>query len=193
MASRIAAYDANLGVEFIQVDKKTNRTQSGEDFEQINPLDQVPVMRMTNGQLLFENSAILRVIANESPSYKNLSEYEKAKLQEWLSFVSTELHKGLFAILFNDSYSKDAKDHALQQAESRFQVLDKHLAKNEYLLSSFTAADAYLFTVLNWCQYVGIDLKTWPNVLSYFKKTAERPSVQRALSEEFQLYQKENQ
>jgi glutathione S-transferase len=192
MASRIAAYDANLGLEFILVDQKTNRTETGEDFIQINPLDQVPVLRMNDGQLLFENSAILRVIANESSSYKNFSEYEKSKLQEWLSFVSTELHKGLFAILFNDAYSKETKELTLKNSESRFEVLEKHLAKNEFLLSSFSAADAYLFTVLNWTGYVGIDLKRWPNVLSYFKRMSERPSVARALREELELYQKEN-
>jgi glutathione S-transferase len=189
MATRIALYEAGGTANFIQVDGKTKRLPDGGDFRDVNPLGQVPVIRTEEGPLLTENSAILQYVARRHPEVRLLGrEDELPWLQQWVSFVSTEVHKGVFTPLFEPSSTADAKEAALKRAGSRFDVLEAHLAGREYLLGSFTVADAYLTTVLNWCRAVGIDLGRWPAVKAYFARMRARPSIARAMQEEGELY-----
>jgi glutathione S-transferase len=189
MATRIALYEAGRVASFIEVEGKTKRLPEGGDFRDVNPLGQVPVIRTDEGPLLTENSAILQYVARRHPEAKLLGrEDELPWLQQWVSFVSTEVHKGVFTTLFDSSSSGDAKEAALRRAASRFDVLERHLTGREYLLDSFTIADAYLATVLNWCRAVSLDLSRWPALASYFTRMRERPSVARAMQEEGALY-----
>lgn len=190
MATRIALYEAGAEAKLHQVDTKTKRVADGTDFLTINPLGQVPVLRTDDGELLTENPAVLQYVADRNPQsgLAPVSGPERYRLQQWLNFVTSELHKLVFSPLLNPAAPQGAKDFAREKAEARFVYLNDRLAGRDYLLDRFTVADAYLVTVLNWAKYAAIDLARWPAVQAYFTRLQERPSVARALAEERALY-----
>src|SRR5215207_357634 len=153
MATRIALYEADAEARFIEVDTKTGRTLAGDDFQAINPLGQVPVLRTDDGRLLTENAAILWHVADRLPAAAGLAPEDAAgrdRLREWLSFISTELHKAVFTPLLSAKAPDGAKAFARAQAGRRFDLLSHHLDGRAFLLERFSVADAYLATVLNW-------------------------------------------
>jgi len=195
LASRIALYeaDADADARFIEVDPKTKRTMAGDDYRAIYPLGLVPLIRLDDGSLLSENAAVLQYVAARHPG-ANLGgrdDLERARLQQWLCFIGTELHKALFIPLFDQSLSEDAKARARDKSESRFAFLDNHLRGRDFLLDRFTVADAYLYTVLNWTGSTKVDLTPWPAIAAYHKRMQARPSIAKAFKEEFALYQAE--
>jgi glutathione S-transferase len=190
MASRIALYEANAPARFIEVDPKTKRTLEGKDFFTINPLGLVPVIRTDEGELLTENAAILQYIADRYPA-AGLAPREgmaRYRLQQWLCFVGTELHKALFGVLFDPKMPEAAKARALEKGNSRLEYLNATLTGREFLLDRFSVADAYLFTVLNWNIATPVELGGWPAVKAYYEALKQRPSIARALEEERALY-----
>lgn len=193
MASRIAFYETGIPASFIQVDTHDKRTvDDGGFYLPINPLGQVPVLRLDSGELLTENSAILQYVARLKPETGLLGRPDELhRLQRWLGFTSSELHKGIYTPLLSDNAPASAKDAAKAQAPSRLDVLVTHLQDREHLLGDFTVADAYLVVVLNWSQAAGIDLSAWPVLLAYRKRVLARATVARALREEYALYQAE--
>lgn len=193
MASRIAFYEAGVSAMFTRVDTKAKTLPDGGDFYAVNPLGQVPVLLTDDGVLLTENAAILPFIADSFP-YAELapeSRAERARMHQWLGFVSTELHKAVFTPLLDPAAPEAAKTYVRERTARRFDILQAHLAGRDFLLEHFSVADAYLFVVLNWSQFVGIDLTQWPNVEAYYKRLAQRPVVARALAEEMAIYQEE--
>ncbi|WCM23112.1 glutathione S-transferase C-terminal domain-containing protein [Paraburkholderia bryophila] len=191
LATRIALYEANADAQFIEVDTKSKQLRDGSDFYPLNPLGQVPVLRTDEGWLLKENTAILPYVADAFPAAAlapAAGTAERAKLQEWLGFISTELHKGVFVPLLDPHASADVRAYTQNNVALRLNVLEQHLGEREFLLDHFTVADAYLVTVLNWAQYGGVDLAEWPAVAAYYKRTALRPPVARALREEIALF-----
>ena len=112
----------------------------------------------------------------------------RSRLQQWLCFTGTELHKALFVPLFDPKTPDEAKTRALEKGESRFDYLNTYLTGREFLLDRFSVADAYLFTVLNWKIATPVDLKKWPAIDAYYKRLKERPGIVRALSEEHARY-----
>jgi glutathione S-transferase len=190
MASRIAFYEADVPACFIEVDPKTKRTLDGADFFTVNPLGLVPVIRTDGGEVLTENAAILQYIADQFPAagLAPPGGMARSRLQQWLCFVGTELHKALFAPLFDPKMPEEAKARTLEKGESRLAYLDRYLAGREFLLDRFSVADAYLFTVLNWNIATPVDLKKWPAVAAYYTRLKQRPSIARALAEEHKLY-----
>jgi glutathione S-transferase len=190
LATRIALYEAGAEAKYRQVDLRAKRTDDGSDFLAINPMGQVPVVRADSGELLTENPVVLQYVADRFPDsgLAPKSGIERYRLQQWLNFVTSELHKLVFNLLFDPTGTEEIKAFALRQAEKRFAHLDKHLDGREFLLDRFTVADAYLVTVLNWTKSVGIDLAKWPAVLAYYKRLLNRPAVAKAVAEEFALY-----
>jgi glutathione S-transferase len=195
MASRIVIYETGADARFIEVDPKTKRTREGEDFFAINPLGLVPTLRTHHGEVLTENAAILQLIADAYPNVELAppSGIARSRLHQWLCFIGTELHKALFAPLFDPKMPQEGKARTLQKAESRLAYLNTYLEGREFLLDRFSVADAYLFTVLNWNIATPIDLKKWPEVEAYYARLKQRPSIARALSEEHALYAAELQ
>ncbi len=193
MATRIALYEAGADVTFTEVDTRAKRTQDGADYLAINPLGQVPALRIAGDDVLLENQAILQYVADQFPAAKLAppAGRERARLQQWLSFVSTELHKAVYIPLLMRDAPEGAKAYAREIAPKRFAALERHLAGREFLLDGFTVADAYLTTVLNWSGASGVDLAQWPAVKAYFERMKRRPSVAKALAEELALYQQE--
>jgi glutathione S-transferase len=190
MASRISFYEGGAAAHFIEVDPKTKRTLDGVDFFTINPLGLVPVIRTETGEVLSENAAILQYIADQSPDSGLAPQggMARARLQQWLCFIGTELHKALFNPLFDPKMPDDGKARVLEKGDRPLAYLDTYLTGREFLLDRFTVADAYLFTVLNWKIATPVDLKKWPAIHDYYTRLKERPSIARALSEEHALY-----
>lgn len=190
MASRIALYEANAEVGFIEVDGKSKRTLDGADYYAINPLGQVPALRTYEGEILTENAAVLQYIADRHPEAVLAPErgMPRARLQQWLSFIGTELHKALFLPLLDPRVPAETKTQSSAKGESRLAYLNAHLEGREFLLDRFSVADAYLFTVLNWKIATPVDLGKWPNVEGYYNRLKARPAVAKALAEEFALY-----
>jgi glutathione S-transferase len=182
LATRIALDEAGAAADFIEVDPFTHRTLEGRELLEVSPLALVPTLRTDAGEILTENAAVLQYVAGRFPS---------AQLQRWLSFIGTELHKVVFAPLFDRHAPDGAKAYALSKAPARFDVLEAHLASREYLLDGFTVADAYLVTVLNWAQATPLDLAKWPAVTRYLAHHRSRPSVARSLAIELPPYLEE--
>jgi glutathione S-transferase len=195
LASRITLYEAGASARFIEVDSKTKRTLAGADYLAINPLGLVPALKTDDGPILLENAAILQYLADRFPEagLAPTSGWERSKLQQWLSFIGTELHKGLFIPLFDKALADSTRHKTLDTGAHRLAYLEKHLTGSEYLLSRFSVADAYLATVLNWTMATPVDLTPWPAIAAYWKRIRARPAVARAVSEEMALYAAEQQ
>ena len=190
LASRIVLHELGQAAEFHEVDPFTHRLLEGGELGAISPLALVPVLRNEAGELLTENAAVLQYLADRFPE-KRLAPTDlvgRTRLQQWLSFVGTELHKCVFAPLFDRSAPEGAKAHALSKAKPRFDLLEAHLQSRQFLLEDFSVADAYLVTVLNWVQATPLQLSNWPAVSSYHLRLCARPSVARSLAVELPLY-----
>lgn len=193
LAARIALYEAGADARFIEVDPRTKRTLDGEDYRRIYPLAMVPLIRLEDGSMLTENAAILQYIASRYPEAKlaPTGELERARLQQWLCFIGTELHKAMFIPLFDQKAPDGTRTHTLERYQSRLAYLNDHLRDREYLLDRFSVADAYLYAVLNWTVPTRVDLTAWPAIKSYHERLQARPSIARAFREEYALYQAE--
>jgi glutathione S-transferase len=193
MATRIALNEAGGTATFINVDPKTKTLPDGSDFRAINPLGYVPVLRTDAGELLSENAAILQYVADRFPEsgLAPADPWQRSKLQQWLNFVSTELHRGMFTTLLDSKASAEIKAYVIAKGESRLNYLDAHLAGREFLLDRFSVADAYLTVVLSWSRATPLDLAKWPNVKDYASRMRKRPSVAAALEVENPLYLEE--
>lgn len=195
MATRIALYEAGVEANFIEVDPKTKQILAdGSDYRTLYPLGLVPALRSEDGTLLTENAAILQSVADRFPEARLAppSGRERARLQQWLCFIGTELHKGLFVPLLDRRAPDAVKAWTLEKNLSRLAYLDRYLDGREFLLDRFTVADAYLATVLNWSIATPmIDFSQYPAVQAYLGRMRQRPSIARALAEETALFQAE--
>lgn len=193
LASRITVYEADAEdkVALRPVNTKTKKTADGADYLAINPLGLVPALRMADGDILTENAAILPFLADQFPEndLAPKSGLARSRLTQWMSFIGTELHKGVFNPLLSTGAPADAKAYAMKGTPDKLAHLERHLTGREFVLDRFSVADAYLTTILNWAQFVQIDLKAYPAVADYFARMTARPHVARALKEEFGLYQ----
>ena len=195
MATRIALYEAGADARYLEVDPKSKKVlQDNSDFFSVNPLGLVPTISTDDGLVLTENAAILQYVADHFPQAGIGTDagIERRRLQQWLCFIGTELHKGLFLPLLDRKAPAEMKGYVLEKYLSRLDVLNKHLEGREFLLDHFSVADAYLGTVLNWTMATPpIDLKKWPAINDYLARFKTRPSVMKALAEEFELYKAE--
>jgi glutathione S-transferase len=190
MATRIALYEAGAEAGYIQADVRTKRLPDGSSFLDISPLGQVPALRLDSGEVLLENQAILQHVADRYPDAGLAPPpgRERSLLQQWLSFIGTELHKVVFVPLLDPRAAPEVKAYARDRAPSRLAVLDRHLDGRDFLLDRFTVADAYLVTILNWAAPTGVELSPYPALLAYLARMHAHPSVARALAEERGLY-----
>jgi glutathione S-transferase len=195
MATRIALYETGAEANYLEVDPPTKTVLSdGSDFRAVNPLGLVPTLRTDDGVILTENAAILQYVADRFPNAGLGADagIDRSRLHQWLCFIGTELHKGLFVTLLDRKAPQEAKTYVLDKNLSRLDVLDSHLKGREFLLDHFTVADAYLVTVINWTMATPpIELAKWPNVKAYHERLRQRPSIARAIGEEFELYKAE--
>jgi glutathione S-transferase len=195
MATRIALYEAGASANFLEVDPRTKVVQNdGSNFLEVNPLGLVPTLHTHDGVVITENAAILQYVADRFPQSQlgTNSGTERSRLHQWLCFIGTELHKALFVPLLDRKAPAEAKSYALDKNLSRLGYLNEHLKGREFLLDHFSVADAYLFTIINWTMATPpIELANWPAVKAYYERLRTRPSIAKALAEEFELYKAE--
>ena len=187
LSPHIVATEAGIPVELEKVDLANHKTESGQDFTAINPKGYVPTLRLDDGSILTEGPAIVQYLADQKPATglaPAAGTLERYRLQEWLTFIGTELHK-TFGTLFNKASGEDAKQTANTNIAKRLSYLNDQLTNRQFLLgSNFTVADAYAFTIVNWTNFVGIDLKPYPNVQAYMARIGARPKVHDTLKAE---------
>lgn len=187
LASHIALYETGLPFEIDRLIKTTKMTTSGENYLQINPKGYVPAIKLDNGNILTESAVVLQYIADQKPDSglaPPCGTMERYHLQEWLNFISSELHKS-FSPLFNKDASEDVKSHARSMLGKRLVYAETQLANEAYLMGDhFTVADAYFFVVMNWSKIVGFELTPFPHIKKYLAGVAARPAVQAAMKAE---------
>jgi glutathione S-transferase len=190
VSSRITLYEAGAEAKFHRVDTQSGRTADGGDYRLINPKGMVPALRTDDGQVLTENAAILQYIADRYPEAGLApTGFARYRLQEWLSFIGTELHKLAFTPLLSPRHDAAAKALAKEYAADRFRFLDAHLEDRDWLLDGFSVADAYLAAILTWADHLKLDFAPYPHLAAYKDRLRARPAVARALGEEFALFQ----
>ena len=186
LSPHIVLRETGLPFELERVDFKTGKTASGADFKSINRKGYVPTLELDDKQVLTEGPAIVQYLADRVPE-KGLApppgSFERVRLQEWLTFIGTELHKS-FSPLFRPG-PDETKNAARARLEEWFAWLDPQLAARPFLLGDrFSVADVYLFVVIGWSDYVKLSLDRWPGLVSYRSRIASRPAVQAALKAE---------
>jgi glutathione S-transferase len=186
LSPHIVSREAGLAVDLKKVNLKDKTIDGGGDYRQVNAKGYVPALEV-DGQVLTEGPAIVQYLADQKPDSglaPKAGSFERSKLQEWLNFISTEIHKG-FSPLFKPNTPDDYKKIVKENLAARFDWLDKQLAGKDYVTGkAFTVADAYLFTVLRWSEPTKIDMSRWPNLVAYLARVAARPKVKEALRAE---------
>jgi glutathione S-transferase len=192
LSPHIALAESGLAFELEAVNLRVSphTTESGVEYTSVNPKGYVPALLLDNGEILTEGVAIVQYIADQAPAVHlapangTLARY---RLQEWLNFVATEIHKG-FGPLWNPATPEAMRAAALARLESRFDVLQTTLAQQDYLLGEFSVADGYLFTCLNWTHFHKVSLDKWPAVQAFMARVAARPAVRAAMQAEGLLH-----
>lgn len=187
LSPHIIACEAELPIELVKVDLQNKRTETGEDYRQLNPNGYVPLLILDDGNRLFEGPAIVQYLADQAPDKKLIppaGTFERYQVQQWLNFISTEIHKS-FSPLFNSVAPEAAKQYVINILVTRLEMVSERLSSHPFLLGeNFSVADAYLFVTLRWGQYVDVDISRWPALVRFSNRISERPAVQQALKEE---------
>ena len=183
LSPHIVAREAGIDIDLVKVDLATKLTEAGADYRRINPKGSVPALALGEGRMLTEGPALVQYLADLRPD-SGLApangSFERYRLQEWLNWISTELHK-TFSPLWRKDTPQDAQQATKDVLAQKFAYLDQHLATSPYLLADFSIADAYAFAVLGWAKFFAIDLARWPNVAAYVARITARPAVRAAL------------
>jgi glutathione S-transferase len=187
LSPHIILRESGAQFDLEQVNNQEKKTKSGQDFWKINPKGQVPVLEVDGGAKLTEGPVIVQYIADKNPGAGLLpaaGSLDRYRVQEWLNFTTSELHKS-FGPIFRPTTPDDYKKISKENLAKRFDWLDQQLAGKQYLMGDkFTVADAYLFTVLRWMARIEMDIAKWPNLKAYFDRVGARPKVQEAMKAE---------
>src|SRR6201997_5494825 len=187
LSPHIALLEAGLPYDLVKVDLRAKKLENGDDYLTVNPKGQVPALGLDSGELVTEGPVIVQMIADKV-SAKNLApardSAERYKLQEWLNFITSELHKN-FSPMFTPILADDAKAFFKDRVMGKFKYLDGQLSGHDYLMGKqFTVADGYLFTMLSWADRMKFDLSGLPTLTAYKARVGARPKVQEALIKE---------
>jgi len=187
LSPHIVLRESGLAFEPVLASTKTHKLQDGTDYYSINPKGYVPLLELDNGERLTEGPAIVQYIADQVPAKKlapPAGTMARYRLQEWLNFITSELHKGIGGI-FNPAMPEEAKALMRSKAADRLKWVDTQLEGRSYLLGDeFSPADAYLFTVTRWTGHTGVDISGLKNLAAFMARMEARPAVQAALRAE---------
>jgi len=185
LAAHIVAREAGLPIELVKVDLATHRLDDGTDYMTINPRGYVPMLELDDGTRLTEVAAIVQYLADLMPAAGLLppaGTLARVRVQEWLTFVSSELHKAFSPWLWHKETAASTRNDVLQRLARHFGELDRLLARQPYLTGDrFTVADAYAYTIVNWAGFLSISLKPFPALAAFLARVAARPNTQQAL------------
>jgi glutathione S-transferase len=189
LSSRITLTELGLPFKAVQVDTDAGTAENGTDYRTINPKGYVPALEIEPGVVITENPAILQYLADRVPQAglaPAAGTLDRARLQEWLNFTSSELHKAFSPWFSGRALEGDEKVRVEANLARRIGDVERGLSDGRpYILGqNFSVADAYLFVVLNWANFIGRDLAAWPNVAAYVARVAARPAVHKALAAE---------
>lgn len=189
MSARIILNELGLAFDAVKVDTEAGKTETGADYREINHKGYVPALELPNGAILTENPAILQFLADNSSPNDHLNAFhllERARLQEWLNFTSSELHKAFGPYFRGRSLNAEEMGEVDSRLTRRIGTVEHALAdgRANILGDTFTVADAYLFVVLNWANFIDFDLTPWPKVTAYVARQALRPSIRLSMQQE---------
>ena len=187
LSPRIVLSELGLPTDMVKVNLQTKTLDGGGDFRAINPKGYVPVLQLDDGSILTEGPAIVQYLADRKPDAGLApanGSFARYRLQEWLNFISTELHKQ-FSPLFNPATPEPVKQAQQERLAMRFGEIVAAMGSAPWLMGdAFTVADAYLYTVLTWAAYVGVDLAPFPALQAYMQRVEARPAVRATLAAE---------
>jgi len=187
LSPHIVAREAGIALDLEKVDLKAKQTESGQDFLSISPRGYVPALQLDNGEVLAEGPAIIQYLADlkpESGLAPANGSMPRYRLQEWLTYIGTEIHKS-YRPLFNPATPDSVREDRAAYLLRRYGLIEQTLAKQPYLLGEqFSVADVYLFVVTNWARIVKLDLSAFPALQAFQERVAARPAVQDALRAE---------
>ena len=187
LASHITLLELGLPFDLKRADMKTKKLEDGSDYYAINSKGAVPALKLDNGQVLTEGVAIMQYLGDQKPESGLLPKsgsFERYRVQEWLNYITSEVHKS-FSPLWNPAADPAVKEYASANLFKKFDWLESQLGGKKFLTGdNFTVADAYLFTVVNWTNFLGIDIGKWPKLKEFQARVAARPKVQEAMAAE---------
>lgn len=188
LVDRIIINELGLKCEYESVDLKKKETETKKDFLTINPKGAVPVLQLSNGEILTENAVIIQYLADNARADQLLpaiGNFERYRVLEWVNYVATEVHKS-FGPLFNPTVPQQIKDDIfIPLIKSKYKYVNKHLQGNKFLLGEhFTLPDAYMFVMILWASHFNIDMKEYEHLYRYYSELKQRESVQKSLEEE---------
>jgi len=187
LSPHIVLREAGIPFTLHKVDLKAKKVESGEDYHGVNGKGYVPALHLDNGQTLTEGPAIVQYIADQKPASglaPAAGTMDRYKLQEWLNFITSEVHKSMGSF-FNPAQTPEWKEAVKVTLSKRLDWLAQQLQGKQYLMGDkFSVADAYLFTVLGWANHAGFDLSKWPVITQYVARVGARPKVVEAMKAE---------
>jgi glutathione S-transferase len=188
LATHIILHETETEFDIDQVNTDLEKTKSGRDYKKINPKGYVPALELNSSEVLTEGASILQYIADQHPKSgltPTTGTIERARLNEYLSYVGTELHEAFRPLFSGNSNDKD-RQNARINVSKKFDYINALLDDNRnYLLGEkFSIADAYLFVVSNWANFAEIDLNKWPKLAAFVSRVAQRPASQLAMKAE---------
>ena len=187
LASHITALEAGVPVKLERADTKTKKLVDGSDYYAVNSKGAVPALKLDDGQVLTEGVAIMQYLADKKPESKLVpaaGTFERYRVQEWLNYITSEVHKS-YSPLWNPNADPKVKEYTQANLDKKLDWINGQLAGKQYLTGdTFTVADAYLFTVVNWSFFLGMNLDKWPALKEFHARVAARPKVQEALTAE---------
>jgi glutathione S-transferase len=188
LAPHIIAREAGVALDLVKVNLVNHRTEDGRDFATVNPKNYVPAIELEDGELLTEAAALVQWLAEKAPESGLLpaaGTMARYRVQEQLNFIATELHKGFTPLWHKAEVHPSTLEQAKAKLQTRFAILESRLERTPYLAGeTFTVADAYAFTILNWAGMLNVDLQPYPKLRDYIARVGARPQVQAALKAE---------
>jgi glutathione S-transferase len=187
LAPHIVAREAGINLDLVKVDLAKHALPDGSDYYAVNPRGYVPMLQFDDGAQMTESQILVQVLADRAPGSGLLPQagsMQRYRVQEWLATIATELHKN-FSWLWGRDTAEATKEAVKAKLAKRFAEIDGVLAGRPYLAGAeFTIADAYGFTIINWANFLKVDLKAYPNLMAWMGRIAARPKVQEALKAE---------
>ncbi|WP_420587302.1 glutathione binding-like protein [Ruegeria sp.] len=191
LAARFAAAEGGVPLDIAPVNLATKELAAGGSLYEINPLGQVSVLALDDGTKLTETSTVINWVQSQSANEDfrvDPSDPDYFQMLRWLAFCATELHKGLFRVVFYQEATDEVKDRVRALAPLRFELLDSHLKGRDYLLGSrFTAADAYLTWFFVLSGYAQVDHSRYPNLEAYRQRVLSRPAIKALIDSDTQM------
>ncbi|HZH10724.1 MAG TPA: glutathione transferase GstA [Microvirga sp.] len=191
LSPHIVAREADIPLELERVDIRRipHVTATGADFAAVSPNGYVPILLLDDGSSVTEGSVIVQYLADLKPAAGLIPPAgtpERYRVQSWLTFIATELHKMYSPWLFHPEYGAQAQGVARDKITQRLAFVEHHLATSRPFVMGerFSVADAYLFTVVGWSEFAKVDLSSFPHIRTFMERVGSRPKVREAMAAE---------